>query len=277
MKDKIRNYCEELINSGKVEGILGVFFDDVNYFPYFFTKKEELDNLCVDKKYLLSNTVKPLRESLVHVLQEKMPNKKIGVLSRGCDERALFELAKRGQINIDNIEIIGYSCTREQAEICTCPTPYPTKNLKFGEKVEGVVDHKRWQEFSKLNLEGKRAFWEKEFSKCIKCFGCRNACPVCFCKECLMEDRKFTKGGELPVEIPSFHFVQRYHHTAQCIECGECELVCPMDIPLRLISQVLLRQIKELYDYTPGMDPKQECPLYTIKEERNEEALDELL
>lgn len=277
MLNKIRDYCRDLLESKKVEGILAVYTENGNYFPYFFTKKEELNNLCIDKKYLLLNSVKPLRENMVFLLQSKMPGKRIGILARGCDERSLFELSKRGQVNLDNIEIIGYSCNEEQAKICTCPTPYPTVNLKFGEKVEGVSEHKRWKEFSQLDIEGKRKFWEKEFSKCIKCFGCRNACPICFCKECLMEDRKFVKGGELPVEIPSFHFVQRYHHAAQCISCGECEIVCPMDIPLRLISVVLLDRVKKLYDYTPGMNPKQECPIYTIKEERNEEALDELL
>ena len=143
--------------------------------------------------------------------------------------------------------------------------------------MEGVTEHKLFNEFQKMSLKEKDEFWRKQFGKCIKCYGCRNACPVCICKECYMENHFFTKGGELPVQFPSFHFIQRYHHAAQCIECGECELVCPMDIPLRLISQVLLRQIKEMYDYVPGMDPEQPCPLYTITEVEKEEVFSELL
>jgi len=277
MINDIQKLCIDLLDSNKVDGIIGVYEDESMCAPYLFTKSEEIKSLSISTKYLLLTTVKPLKENILCVIQRKYPDKKFAIVARGCDERAIFELVKRDMLKLDNLEIIGYACDRKQAEICTCPLPYPSRNLKFGGKVEGVAEHKLFSEFKEMDLAKKSEFWQYQFSKCIKCYGCRNACPVCFCKECLMENNLFTTPGELPVQFPSFHFVQRYHHAAQCIECGECELACPMDIPLRLISQVLLKQVKELFDYVPGMDPGQECPLYTIKEERDEEVLDGLL
>lgn len=29
--------------------------------------------------------------------------------------------------------------------------------------------------------------YEDEFSKCMKCYGCREACPLCFCDDCCLE------------------------------------------------------------------------------------------
>ncbi|HNQ78680.1 MAG TPA: 4Fe-4S dicluster domain-containing protein [Acidobacteriota bacterium] len=276
MISEIKKYCRELLDSKKVDAIIGVSEEEGQWMPFLFTESSQLDKLFVDKKYPLMTTSKPMKENILSYIQRKHPGMKLAIVARGCDERAIFELVKRGQVKLENLEIIGYACDRRQAETCTCPTPHPTKNLKFGEKAEGVKEHKLAAEFDKMSLEEKSRFWHKQFSKCIKCYGCRNACPVCFCKTCLMEAHFYTQPGELPVEYPTFHFVQRYHHAAQCIECGECELACPMDIPLRLMSQPLLRQTKELYDYVPGMDPEQECPLFTIKQERAEEASDEL-
>ncbi|PKL71005.1 MAG: formate dehydrogenase, partial [Methanobacteriales archaeon HGW-Methanobacteriales-2] len=48
-----------------------------------------------------------------------------------------------------------------------------------------------------------------EFDKCIKCYGCREACPICFCKECSIESESvnWVPKGEIPPS-PMFHFVR---------------------------------------------------------------------
>ena len=41
-----------------------------------------------------------------------------------------------------------------------------------------------------MSLEERKAYWEKELSRCIRCYACRNACPLCVCKEsCIAETR----------------------------------------------------------------------------------------
>ncbi|MBW1940003.1 MAG: 4Fe-4S binding protein, partial [Deltaproteobacteria bacterium] len=78
--------------------------------------------------------------------------------------------------------------------------------------------------------------WTYELSTCIKCYGCRNICPVCFCKECTLDSPALiATGGDLPPEIPIFHLVRAVHMGGRCIDCGLCEDACPMDIPLRML------------------------------------------
>jgi ferredoxin len=276
MLNDIRTHCGELLRNGQVAGILGIREVRGRQAPHLFTQPGELEQLTVSPKVSLIFTLRPGKTSLLAWFQKTYPGKTIGVVAKGCDERALFELARRNQIDLSPIQIIGYACDSDQATRCSCPTPYPNRNLQFGTRVEGVPRHRLADELDAMTEDQRLTFWKHQFSKCIKCYGCRNACPVCFCKDCLMEQKQFTHMGRLPVQFPSFHFVQRYHHAAQCIECGECEMACPMDIPLRLISKALLAHVKDVYDFTPGMDPAEECPLVTISPDQKEEAIHEI-
>jgi len=266
MIDQVRAYCRELLADHRVVAVLGIKEERGRCAPHVFSRAEELDRLSISSKYPLMTTCRPAKDNLLKLLQLKYPGERMAVVARGCDERALFELSKRKQVQLDLLEIVGYSCDAGQAEICQCPTPYPTRNRKFGEKTDAPPDDPRLVEYRAMNPEQRRLFWAKQLDKCIKCYGCRNFCPVCICKDCLMEQKGIIGTGWLPVEFPTFHFIQRYHHAAQCIECGECEFSCPMDIPLRLMSKALLEEVKKTYKYEPGLDPAQESPLVLIGE-----------
>jgi formate dehydrogenase (coenzyme F420) beta subunit len=50
-----------------------------------------------------------------------------------------------------------------------------------------------------MSQKEKLAFWKEEFNHCIKCYGCRNICPQCFCNVCTLEDEKWVETGRLPM------------------------------------------------------------------------------
>jgi ferredoxin len=94
--------------------------------------------------------------------------------------------------------------------------------------------------------------WIYEFSKCIKCYGCRDICPVCFCKDCSLEHPDLVGTGRLPPDIPIFHLVRAVHMAGRCIDCGLCEDACPAEIPLRLLYRKVNAIVKDLFDYDTG-------------------------
>ena len=105
------------------------------------------------------------------------------------------------------------------------------------------------REMEALPLSARQAFWENEFSKCIRCYACRNVCPACNCRECYADQyRTGWQGKQLnTVENRVYGLTRAYHVGDRCIECGECERVCPMDLPIMLQTGKMLKVCDELY------------------------------
>jgi len=116
------------------------------------------------------------------------------------------------------------------------------KGLEMRGKVEGAMlklgDKWRKKDFTALGAN----MWEtinKETSRCIKCYSCIENCPVCFtAAEELKKSSLMVKPGEVPPNS-MFHMRRFAHISDSCINCGQCEELCPMDIPLALFSHAI--------------------------------------
>lgn len=101
----------------------------------------------------------------------------------------------------------------------------------------------RWQRF------------EREMSKCIRCYACRNACPNCYCKECFAEQTKpkwFSVTADQS-DVMFYHIGRIFHQAGRCVDCGACVRACPMDVDLRQFAHFLIDEVKQRYGYEPGL------------------------
>lgn len=123
------------------------------------------------------------------------------------------------------------------------------------EEREGKPPETLMQQVTLMDAKSRMEFWQRELSRCIKCYGCRDVCPVCICDECELESPEWVSRGEIPPDFPLFHLIRAYHVADYCIGCGECEATCPMGIPLRTIHSLVHRQPPEMiFEYVPGLD-----------------------
>ena len=301
---------------------------------------------------------------------------RIAVVCKPCDAKAIIELSKREQINLDNVLLVGLNCTgtfspatarkmlqeelgldpddvvREDIEDGTltvwlrdgseteadlaelerkgvgrrencrrCETSIPTMadvacgkwGVEHGRKatfieilseqgstlVDGAIKAgsilveqpdnaaverrmakaqaatelaQSWQErdfapFKGLSLEQRFAYWTSQFSQCIKCFGCRDACPICYCQVCWLEaERGYVQGGEIPPDV-MWPMVRIAHVMDSCVNCGQCQDACSMDLPLSRLIFMLNREIAGVFKYEPGMDLSARPPCTTVTDE----------
>ncbi len=123
-----------------------------------------------------------------------------------------------------------------------------------------------------MSVKERWAFWNKEFEKCIKCYACRAACPMCYCHRC-------TTDVNQPQWIPvashelgnlDYHLMRAMHLAGRCVNCGECANACPMDIPLNLLTYQLIQPIQETFGATAGMKADAVYALSTYKPDDKE-------
>ena len=64
--------------------------------------------------------------------------------------------------------------------------------------------------------------------------------------------------------------LQHMHIGDRCIECGECERVCPMDLPLMTMNRKVIRDMNELFgEFESGMaigEPKEKLMTYELSD-----------
>jgi ferredoxin len=123
------------------------------------------------------------------------------------------------------------------------------------------------EELESLPLEERRAFWQKQFGRCIRCNACREVCYACYCEECLF-DRKVPRWLDRPPLLPEnelYHLIRAVHLAGRCIDCGECERVCPMNIPLSRLYKKVQKDVAELFDYEAGMEIETVPPLVNFE------------
>src|SRR5208337_3782485 len=217
MPKKVKDIARTILTEKQADGILGLIkgeWDIVQ--PHIFESPGEVDALVIEPKWLLAKMA-------MAVLRSSREGYSLAVVVRGCDERALTELVKRNQIEKEQLLTIGIACTEEQASACICDRPYPQK-LDCGDAVAGVDPFTVESVKELLAGDGPARMekWANILKRCIKCYGCRNSCPICVCIPCKLEDQVWVETGVIPAEVLSYHLIRAFHLSDTCVACGAC-------------------------------------------------------
>jgi len=155
----------------------------------------------------------------------------------------------------------------------SCAKPVPDKNMvdlivgdeSEAKSVPAVTDAaaERIAELEAMPSSERWEFWKEEMKRCIRCYACKNACSVCYCKRCIVDVN--TPSWVSPANTWQDNFVyhiMRINHVAgRCTDCGECTRVCPVGIPLNLLTGKLFSVISDNFKQVPGENPDDDTPM----------------
>jgi len=132
-------------------------------------------------------------------------------------------------------------------------------DIKLGEDVPEVETKGEYDEVAKLEgstSEERWDFFKKELSKCVRCYACREACPLCYCKQCFTDQSLPEWIGKTTdiSDTMAFQIMRAYHTTGRCVDCGNCERACPNDVQIRLLTKKIEKDVKELFGSEAGLE-----------------------
>lgn len=283
MIQQIQEKARELLQSGKVACVIGYerATDGVGARPAFIYKAEDAGRLIFD-------------QTCVHNLAKYLIDKKdkpAAIVVKGCDSRAVNLLLSEKQIERDKVFVIGAVCPgvfewgwnrtdkklQGQCETCRAHTPVIYDYL-VGEPVqEPPPPADRYAEEAALEAKPdveRAEFWRKQSEACIRCYACRRVCPGCYCYDCFVEnlDPEWVGIRVAPPQNQMWLTIRAYHLAGRCVDCHECDRVCPVGIPLKLLNHKLEKEVQDTFGYCSGMSPEAVAPLITFKKDEEIEV-----
>ncbi len=307
MEERLRHEAKTLLEQGKVDYIVGFEQGSLKFTtaPLITNDKGDSDRLVINP-FIANNLSVYLTEiegrvgivakgcdsrSIVSLIQDnKLTRENIVILGVPCpgiiDLSKIEKLVGKDRDELDDITreggqvvvtVEGKKKDFPIAEVlfdnclgCELPTPQEYDVL-LGEPVPAAIDETaskaKIEELKKMPHEQRWDFWREEFSRCIRCYACRNVCPACFCQRCFVEEAE--PQWLLPAprwqENLMFQVIRNIHVAGRCTDCGACERACPVNIPLRSMTKEMYNLVDELFHFKSGMD-KDAAPLMTAYE-----------
>ena len=162
-----------------------------------------------------------------------------------------------------------------KAGVLETSAPEP-KGLEIRGKIENVMikmgKKNQAKQFASIGGEStgdRLRYIMSETSRCIKCYGCIENCPICYCVECSTKKPHLVPPGRLPPDF-MFQLIRFAHIADSCVNCGQCTDVCPMNIPNSLFMHAQQVELQKMFGHKPGMD--MELPVLAYAEEADERA-----
>lgn len=286
----IREAARQLLAEGKVDVVIGYEKGSLplKATPCFVHSPEKVDLLIWDetcennlatfvaktpgKKAIIAKGCDS--RTLVVLMQENQLLRDdlyiIGVSCQGVIDQKKIE-AETGEvieasITDGKISVKGMEGDKEylfaevkDATCQTCRYPNPViEDLHIGETIEVSQEAAAFADVTAIESKSeseRQDYFKAQMSKCIRCYACRNACPLCYCPECFVDcnSPRWLTGGVDRAENLLFQAGRVLHLAGRCVDCGACSRACPQGVDIRALNRKMTKDVYVMYNHESGI------------------------
>jgi ferredoxin len=301
--EKIKEISKRLLEEGRVDMVIGFKKGTVPMMnePSFARTSAEVEklvwdsncginlaNYLTDRKEKIAMVAKGCdsRNIVTHIIENKIKRDQLYIVGVPCkqmiDKRMIANMVdgeiqevteQDGKVTVKGDEfeetLDKKSVLQSNCAICIHRNPVIHDEL-VADPVEEQKDVDRYEDVRKIEAmssEEKWQYFEDMLAPCIRCYACRNACPLCYCPTCFVDEHRpqWVGKSQDPTDIRTFHFLRAYHCAGRCTDCGACERACPVGIPVRQFTKKLEKDCLALFNWEAGMSLDIRPPLDTYR------------
>lgn len=243
--NKLQEKATELLKEGIVKLIIGFEQGNNKVRPFFCEKPEDANKLIYSDDCTTNNAVYLTKKELTS-------NDKVAIIATYKEVASIIQLNKENQIKKENLIVLTVdkdgnvtelSSFEEMEKFCTENTPSPDPVVTaLIEKIDKMSREERW------------AYWKSELDKCIRCYACRAACPLCYCNRCISEVNcpQWLDPWKSTLSNIEWQINRVMHMSGRCTGCGACAKACPLDLPIGILTKKMSTDIKDMLGEEEG-------------------------
>ena len=243
-----------------------------------------LANYLTDRKEKIGIIAKGCdsRNIVTHILENKIKREQLVIIGVPCkgmiDKRNITRMFSGDILEVleDNDRILirgdGFDARLDKADVlqencAMCmhrnPVIYDELAAELVEEQEDIDRYEDVRNLEAMTTEEKWAYFDDLLKECIRCYACKNACPLCYCPTCFVDESnpQWVGKSQDAIDVRTFHFLRAFHCAGRCTDCGACQRACPVGINMRVFTRKLEKDCLDLFDWEAGMSLESRPPL----------------
>jgi ferredoxin len=286
---ELQELAQRLLTDGTVKLVIGYEVGPHGVRPAFIMDPKDAARLVFDHRCA--------QDLVTYMSPRRAPLRALGktaIVVKPCDARAIAGLVRETQLKREDVVVIGVRCggvTADTAAATLTGDNVADRCPGCKAREPGHCDHvvgpaatdppgtaardAKIAALEKLPPEERLAFFVTELGRCVRCYACREVCPLCFCERCLADktEPQWIESSPHPRGNFAWHVSRALHLAGRCVDCGECARACPVDIPLGLLTRKVAQIVAARYGHTPTDDPAVAAPIGTYRPDDGQEFI----